>query len=80
MHQVLTGGCCLRTSPRTNKRIPAHKGMIGSCLDNHRKGNHEQFPWLNYDGRVLYSHRGHSSLINEGMLFHLKVSETRLTT
>jgi hypothetical protein len=72
MHQVLSGGCftfgCLGTWPCTNKRIPAHKGMIGSCLDNHREGNHEQFPWLNYDGRVLYRRRGHSSLINEGYM------------
>src|ERR1700722_3949218 len=69
MHQVLSGGCftfgCLGTWPCTNKQIPAHKGMIGSCLDNHREGNHEQFPWLNYGGRVLYRRRGRPSLINE---------------
>jgi hypothetical protein len=82
MHQVLSCGCftfgCPGAWPCTNKRIPAHKGMISSCLDNHQEGNHEQFPWLSYDGRVLYRRRGHSSLINEKMPFHLKMSEIRL--
>jgi hypothetical protein len=47
MHQLLSGDCltfgCLGTWPGSNKRIPAHRGMTGSCLDSHREVNMNSF-------------------------------------